>query len=192
MVDQAQPTDKTPDGVCPWCSAALPSNAETCPSCGASLTSTVEPDVPGVTAIDAKVARGERPPRPRNRLLSWISGEYPEQEAKQANAAAIAPPDADVQREILRLEIEAEVANLQAEADAMVSDAVAEGRVPDLPAELRPYASMDVAPATADEIEALERSGAAGAASTPVAPAEAAATDAPPADESTGTGPPPG
>jgi hypothetical protein len=191
MVDQAQPIDQTPAGVCPWCSAALPPKAETCPSCGASLTTTVEPDVPGVTAVDAKVARGERPPRPRNRLLSWISGEYPEQESKQADSAAIAPPDADVQREILRLEIEAEMANLQAEADARVSDAVAEGRAPDLPEELRPYATMDVAPATADEIEALERGAAAGAAGTPVAPAPAAAIDAAPADESTGTGPPP-
>lgn len=144
-----------------------------------------------MTAVDAKVARGERPPRPRNRLLSWISGEYPEQDAKQADSAAIAPPDADVQREILRLEIEAEMANLQAEADARVSDAVAEGRVPDLPEELRPYATMDVAPATATEIEALEQGAAAGATGTPNAPVETATTDAPPADESTGTGPPP-
>jgi hypothetical protein len=196
MVDQAQPTDQASTGVCPWCSAALPANAETCPSCGAILTSPVEPDVPGVTAVDAKVARGERPPRPRNRLLSWISGEYPEQDAKQADSAAIAPPDADVQREILRLEIEAEVANLQAEADAMVSDAVAEGRVPDLPDELRQFATMDVAPATPEEIEALERGAAVGEGGTPAAPAGAAAAgaappDAAPAAAPTDTEPPP-
>jgi hypothetical protein len=154
--------------------------------------------VPGVTAVDAKVARGERPPRPRNRLLSWISGEYPEQDAKQADSAAIAPPDADVQREILRLEIQAEVANLQAEADSIVSDAVAEGRVPDLPEELRQFATMDVAPATPDEIEALERGAAAGDGDTPAAPAgaEAAAAgtvaaEAAPAAAPADTEPPP-
>ena len=68
--------------------------------------------------------------RPRNRVLSWISGEYPDEGGAVAEAGALAPPDAAVRREILRLELEAEVANLQAESDALLSEAAAEGRVP--------------------------------------------------------------
>ena len=48
-----------------------------------------------------------------------------------ADTGALAPPDADVRREILRLELEAEVANLQAEADALRAEAAVEGREPD-------------------------------------------------------------
>jgi hypothetical protein len=66
-------------------------------------------------------------------LLSWISGEYQTDVPSKSEQQAIAPPDLDVRREILRLELEAEVANLQAEADALRAEAVAEGRVLDLP-----------------------------------------------------------
>ena len=188
MVTESNPTDQAPGAVCPWCSAALPPNATTCPSCGASLTSAVEPDVPGLTAVDAKAAREK--PRSRNRLLSWISGEYPEQAPAEAETSAIAPPDPEVQREILKLEIEAEVANLQAEADAMVSDAVAEGRMPDLPDGLRPFATMDVAPATPAELEALEQQ-AATEVDGPSATGAPPAADAPAADPPADQGPPP-
>src|SRR6187549_2616437 len=66
---------------CPWCSAVLPSvELETCPSCKATLasTGTGEATLPGVTAIDheALLRAGREPRPPRNRLLSWISGEY--------------------------------------------------------------------------------------------------------------------
>ena len=189
MVTESTPTDQAPGAICPWCSAALPLNATTCPSCGASLTSAVEPDVPGLTAVDAKAAR-EKPQRSRSRLLSWISGEYPEQAPAEGETSAIAPPDPEVQREILKLEIQAEVANLQAEADSMVSDAVAEGRVPDLPEGLRPFATMDVAPATPSELDALEQQAA-------TEPEGATATGAPPAADTpagvapTDEGPPP-
>ena len=69
-------------------------------------------------------------PRPRNRLMSWISGEYPDEVGAPAEAGALAPPDMAVRREILRLELEAEVANLQAEADALLAEAKVEGRAP--------------------------------------------------------------
>ncbi len=120
--------------VCPWCSAALTPDATICPSCGANLVSDGEPNVPGVTAIDAaSIVRSKGAPQPRNRLLSWISGEYPTDVPSKAETQAIAPPDRDVRREILRLELEAEVANLQAEADAIRAEAAAEGRTIDLP-----------------------------------------------------------
>ena len=119
--------------------------------------------------------RRARPAGPRNRLLSWISGEYPEEAAAaEADAKALAPPDLAVRREILRLELEAEVANLQAEADAMMADAVEEGRVIEVPEELRPFASIESIGDETTDAGAAEGEGA------PSAPAEqdgAAATD---------------
>jgi hypothetical protein len=121
--------------ICPWCSATYMGDPEMCPSCGAALAAdpTADPSVPGLTAIDtAAIVRAKTPTaRPRNRILSWISGEYPEEAGGPADAAALAPPDIAVKREILRLELEAEVANLQAEADALIAEATVEGRAPE-------------------------------------------------------------
>jgi hypothetical protein len=135
MVDPTLPTDRSADSVCPWCSTSVTPETATCPSCGAILISDEEPDLPGVTAVDLAVLRGEKKPPGRSRLLSWISGEYPDDEAPAtvSDSEALAPPDPAVQREILRLEIQAELANLQAEADALRSEAAAEGR--ELPVE---------------------------------------------------------
>lgn len=114
--------------VCSWCSAAVMEGATECPSCGANLVPDGEPNVPGVTAVDAaSIIRSKSAPQPRS-LLSWISGEYSSDVPSKAEAQAIAPPDLEVRREILRLELEAEVANLQAEADALRAEAAAEGR----------------------------------------------------------------
>jgi hypothetical protein len=136
MADPTLPTDRSADSVCPWCSASITPETATCPSCGAILIAEEERELPGVTAVDLAVLRGERKPPNRSRLLSWISGEYPDDDAPATatDAQALAPPDPAVQREILRLEIEAELANLQAEADALRSEAAAEGRL--LPEEL--------------------------------------------------------
>jgi hypothetical protein len=115
--------------VCSWCSTEVAEGATECPSCGANLVPDGEPNVPGVTAVDAaSIIRSKSTPQPRNRLLSWISGEYTPDVPSKAEAQAIAMPDQDVRREILRLELEAEVANLQAEADALRAEAAAEGR----------------------------------------------------------------
>jgi len=115
--------------VCSWCSTEVAEGATECPSCGANLVPDGEPNVPGVTAVDAaSIIRSKSTPQPRNRLLSWISGEYTPDVPSRAEAQAIAMPDQDVRREILRLELEAEVANLQAESDALRAEAAAEGR----------------------------------------------------------------
>ncbi len=138
--------------VCPWCSAALTEGATECPSCGANLVPDGDPNVPGVTAVDAaSIIRSKASPEPRNRLLSWISGEYPNDVPSKAESQAIAPPDAEVRREILRLELEAEVANLQAEADAIAAEAAAEGRtVERSEAEASPEAEVTAATAEID------------------------------------------
>ena len=92
-----------------------------------------------MTAVDPTIARGERKSAGRSRLFSWISREYTEESATEKDAAALAPPDPNVQREIRRLALEAEVANLQAEADSILSEAALEGRVIDLPEGIAPY-----------------------------------------------------
>lgn len=137
MVDDTQPVPESTVSVCPWCSANYAGDPETCPSCGAALAvdPATDPALPGVMAIDAAaIVRAKTPvARPRNRLLSWISGDYPDDTPSATEAGALAPPDLDVRREMLRLELEAEVANLQAEADAMLAEAGFEGRAPDAP-----------------------------------------------------------
>lgn len=132
--------------VCPWCSAPLPAGAvETCPSCGAQLVPDTDAQVPGVTAIDPEaIVRAAHQPTPqrRNRLLSWISGEYDPGEEPVA-PGSVAPPDPAVRREMLRLEIEAEVANLQAEAGLVLTEAEVEAR----------EEGLDLAEAEASETE---------------------------------------
>ena len=115
--------------VCSWCSASITEGMTECPSCGANLIPDGDQNVPGLTAVDAaSIIRSKSPQQPRSRLLSWLSGEYTTDLPSKAEQQAIAPPDLEVRREILRLELEAEVANLQAEADALRAEAAAEGR----------------------------------------------------------------
>jgi hypothetical protein len=139
MVDQTSPSAEPAASVCPWCSARYTGEPDTCPSCGAALAvdPATDPALPGLTAIDAAaIVRAKAPvARPRSRLLSWISGEYPDDTPTPSEVGALAPPDADVRREMLRLALEAEVANLQAEADALMAEATVEGHAPDATAE---------------------------------------------------------
>jgi hypothetical protein len=156
MADQTVSADPS-ESICPWCSAAIVPGSPTCPSCGAILESEDDREVPGLTAVDPAALRAETTkPAGRNRLLSWISGEYPEEAPSPNEAQALAPPDADVQREMTRLALEAEVANLQAEADSLLSEAVVEGRVAELPKDIQPLATGEfdadtLAAATVDE-----------------------------------------
>jgi len=131
MLDE--PTSGAIAPRCTWCSAVLPSDHEAiCPSCGATLLGEGDTSVPGLTAIDAdailRSARGAARSRPRGgRLLSWISGEYQEDEAGAgAPPGSLSPPSGDVRREMLRLELEAQVANAQAEVEALAADAAVE------------------------------------------------------------------
>ena len=139
MVDASPPVDRPAASVCPWCSTPLGPDAVTCPSCGAALTGDEEPHVPGVTAIDQKSAAAKRrPTKSPSRLMAWIAGDTQDDIPSEAEAQAIAPPDLEVRREIMRLELEAEVANLQAETDAILAEAVAEGRAIEMPEDAPP------------------------------------------------------
>jgi hypothetical protein len=156
----------------------LPSDHEvTCPSCGATLLGDGDTSVPGLTAIDAEaILRNARAAKakPRSRLLGWISGDYDDQATVTAAPGSLAPPPADVRREMLRLELEAQVANAQAEVESMAADAaVEEGR------SLEPVAAAE--PTATDTTETADADEPAGATSD-VTDAEPAA-DADPADE---------
>jgi rRNA maturation endonuclease Nob1 len=156
MVDEIAVGEAVPVPRCTWCSAPLPSESEaTCPSCGATLIEETEKQVPGVTAIDAEaIIRGKADrPKSRSRLMSWISGEY-EDEEKPAPPGSLAPPPLDVRREMLRLELAAQVANLQAEAGAMAAEAAIESGEPvDLSAiePVAPEGTAEVAEPAADD-----------------------------------------
>ena len=149
MLDEAT-TGGSSAPRCNWCSAVLPSDHETvCPSCGATLLGEGDAAVPGLTAIDAEaILRNARAAKakPRSRLLGWISGDYDaDAGAAQAAPGSLAPPPAEVRREMLRLELEAQVANAQAEVESMAADAaVEEGR------SLEPRAAADAADAPAE------------------------------------------
>lgn len=105
---------------CPWCSESLPApDAAECPSCGAHLGGDDEVgEVPGVTAIDPALARVAAAPRRVKRtfgsLLVSDDDEIPP--PTEAEMPALARPDAEVRREMLRLELEARLAALQADA----------------------------------------------------------------------------
>jgi hypothetical protein len=169
----------TPIPRCNWCSAPLPSDhEETCPSCGATLLGDGDTSVPGLTAIDAEaILRSARAAKakPRSRLLGWISGEYDE-DASGSTAApgSLAPPPADVRREMLRLELQAQVANAQAEVESMAADeAVEHGRSLAAPSADEAASSDDEA-ASSDDAEPAPAAEAAES-------ADDAADEAPPA-----------
>jgi hypothetical protein len=156
--------------VCTWCSAPLASaDLVRCPSCGANLVGDIAEPLPGVTAVDAAALVRGTPTstRPRNRLLSWISGDYPDDVPTATDAKALEPPDLAVRREMLRLELEGEVANLKAEADALVAEAAAEGRVVE-PPDMSALSDSGVAAAEAALLGDDEGSDAAADAEAPV------------------------
>jgi hypothetical protein len=177
MLDDATVGATVPAPRCTWCSAELPSNHETvCPSCGATLLGDGETQVPGLTAIDAEaILRNARAAKakPRSRLMSWISGDYIEDEGAAApTPGSLAPPPVEVRREILRLELEAQVANAQAEVEAMAADAaVEEGDALDHVDASEPES------ADASEADGAGAPDAAGAAETSNAPETVAAAD---------------
>jgi hypothetical protein len=185
MTDQTT-SDAAADSVCPWCSAALPDpGAAKCPSCGAALTGTVDESLPGLTTIDAgAIVRSKQTAiRPRSRLLSWLSGEDPDDVFTKAEGKALEPPDIEVKREMLRIELEAEVANLTAENEAIMAENAVEGRVVEVPPELADAAGIVVPTLAPDpSADAVEPATASADAAEPDAEAVRAA-DAEPAPD---------
>lgn len=124
------PDESTPaTSRCPWCSASVPAGAETCPSCGAALVASGEGSVPGLTAIDAEaVLRNRTEQKPRGGLLGFLSGETGDtvDAPSEAEMASLAPPDANVRIEMMRLELEAERQRLESEGASLAAEAAEE------------------------------------------------------------------
>lgn len=130
--------------ICPWCSAALPAaDVAVCPACEARLIEPDGVDVPGVTAIDPSVAAaGAAPRRVKMTLGSLFVGSDDEiPPPSEAEMPALAPPDLDVRREMLALEMEARLVSLRAEVasrNAEDAAAIAAGAAPEPPPPTEP------------------------------------------------------
>lgn len=184
MSDESLTGGSASDAVCPWCSAPLSVvDAETCPSCGANLHGEGDRPLPGLTAIDPlAIIEGTRPPqRPRNRIVAWLTGSDIDEEAQPlASPGALAPPSPEVQREMLRLQMEAELSQLSAEAEAMASDeAVAAHEAGDADAARAAVAAVLGADAATEAVNEA----AAGASEVDAAAADEAGDDAPSGDD---------
>ncbi len=109
---------------CPWCSAVLPpSAADECPSCHAHLVEAEGVEIPGVTAVDPSFTATNAAPR-RVRALGSLLGSSDDDVALPSpdELPALAPPDFDVRREMLRLELEARLTSLQAEVQSIEAE----------------------------------------------------------------------
>ena len=137
---------------CPWCSTPVESLEDaTCGACGATLHGDPEIEIPGVTAIDAEhaaqaaqaaapaevtvrqdkqlarvqVFRGDCPVLQYNFATFgslFVGRDDPIPPPSQAELPALAPPDTEVRREMLRLQLDAELADLAARAAAIAAE----------------------------------------------------------------------
>jgi hypothetical protein len=169
MVDELR-TEPTTVVHCPWCSAEIAPALSNCPACGAALMGDADASLPGVTALDQEAilrARRVATPQRRNRLLSWISGDYDEADTPDPPGSLALPP-LEVRREMLRLELLAEEASLRAQTDALVAEAALEAEEASQRARTRTVAE----PAPEAEVSST---GHVDAAPADAAPADAAA-----------------
>lgn len=124
MVDELPSAAPSPASaaVCPWCSAALPSvDAESCPSCGARLVGEENVEIPGVTSVYPDLLAAASSPRRVKRTFGalFVGDDDEIPPPSEAEMPALARPDAEVRREMLRLELEARLHDLQAEARSL-------------------------------------------------------------------------
>ena len=122
--------------ICPWCSAVLPApDAPVCPSCDARLVDEQGVEIPGVTTVYPGLLASAAAPRKVKRtfgsLLVGDDNEIPP--PSEAELPALAPPDADVRREMLRLELDARLASLQAEVKAIEAEDGLRPEAPEAP-----------------------------------------------------------
>jgi hypothetical protein len=114
---------------CPWCSTESPAGTATCPSCGAALVASGDPAVPGVTAIDTDaVLRSKSGGKSRGGILGFLAGDSgaKEEVPSAKELESLAPPNADVQIEMMRLELEAQRQRIEAEAGELQGELVVE------------------------------------------------------------------
>jgi hypothetical protein len=123
--DVPSPPPPDPGALCPWCSAPVASPDDvTCRACGATLRGDAAIEIPGVTEIDAAHASRAFAPRKVRRTFGslFIGGDEGIPPPSEAELPALALPDAEVRREMLRLQLEAELADLNARAAALAAE----------------------------------------------------------------------
>ena len=119
------PPPADPVARCPWCSAPVASpDAVTCSACGATLHGDAEVEIPGVTAIDGVHASRASAPRKVRRTFGalFVSGDDAIPPPSQAELPALAMPDPEVRREMLRIRLDAELADLTARVEALAAE----------------------------------------------------------------------
>jgi len=119
------PPPVAPGARCPWCSAPIASPDDvTCGACGATVQGDPAVEIPGLTAIDAQHASRAAAPRKVRRTFGalFVGGEDEILPPSAAELPALAMPDADVRREMLRLQLDAELADLTARAAALAAE----------------------------------------------------------------------
>lgn len=154
MADQVQ-GDNMPAPAdiprCPWCSAILdPVDAARCPSCNAQLREETNAEVPGVTSVDLDAVLGSRKAPPRQSgLMGWLSGSYQEPATPPEAKREVSPPDEEVRREMLRMEIAAIEARMEAERAELAAELAID---PGARATSEPGAPADEASVAADTL----------------------------------------
>jgi hypothetical protein len=141
------PPPAAPGARCPWCSAPIAGPDDvTCSVCGAALQGDAAIEIPGLTAIDGQHAWRAAAPRKVRRTFGalFVGGDDEIRPPSAAELPALAMPDADVRREMLRLQLDAELADLTARAAALAAE-----RGIQVPAEPDPEPQPD-APRDAD------------------------------------------
>jgi hypothetical protein len=119
------PPSAAPGVHCPWCSAPIASPEDvTCGACGATLQGDAAIEIPGVTAIDGQHASRAATPRKVRRTFGalFVGGDDEIPPPSEAELPALAMPDAEVRREMLRLQLDAELADLTARAAALAAE----------------------------------------------------------------------
>ncbi len=175
------PPPAAPGLRCPWCSTPVESLEDvTCVACGAALHGDSTVEIPGVTAIDSAHASRAVAPRKTRRTFGslFVGGDDGIPPPTEAELPALAMPDPEVRREMLRLQLDAELADLTARAAALAAErGVAAPVIPGAPSD----AVEAPTPQAAPETDAVTRAPAPDAASPALE--AAAAPDAAPVSE---------
>lgn len=119
------PPPAEPGARCPWCSAPVTSpDAVTCSVCSATLEGDAALEIPGVTEIDGFHASRAVAPRKVRRSFGslFVGGDDPIPPPSQAELPALAMPDSEVRREMLRIRMDAELADLTARVAALAAE----------------------------------------------------------------------
>jgi hypothetical protein len=124
---------------CPWCSAVIPADSETCPGCGAAVAgpAAAETPIPGLTEVSPELRvyalRAALPPQ-RGFLADLLGEPDPRLEGpapEPVDHAVVQPPDARVRAEMARLDQELAAAAAAEETGSLPPQPTAGG--PDEP-----------------------------------------------------------